>query len=75
MVEGRLRKFYEETVLLEQIFVIDGEKPRLQGRRGRRARRPAQPIKVAGFVRLRSAKASTSRPTDFAAEVARTLKS
>ena len=27
MVEGRLRKFYEESVLLEQIFVIDGETP------------------------------------------------
>ncbi len=25
MVDGRLRKFYEESVLLEQIFVIDGE--------------------------------------------------
>ena len=25
MVEGRLRKFYSEVVLLEQIFVIDGE--------------------------------------------------
>ena len=25
MVEGRLRKFYEECVLLEQVFVIDGE--------------------------------------------------
>ena len=25
MVEGRLRKFYEEVVLLEQIYVIDGE--------------------------------------------------
>ena len=25
MVEGRLRKFYEEVVLLEQTFVIDGE--------------------------------------------------
>ncbi|MEO1137726.1 MAG: translation elongation factor Ts [Pseudomonadota bacterium] len=25
MVEGRLRKFYEESVLLEQLFVIDGE--------------------------------------------------
>ena len=25
MVEGRLRKFYEEVVLLEQVFVIDGE--------------------------------------------------
>src|SRR5581483_12526082 len=25
IVEGQLRKFYEETVLLEQIYVIDGE--------------------------------------------------
>ena len=25
MVEGRLRKFYEEVCLLEQVFVIDGE--------------------------------------------------
>ena len=25
MVEGRLRKFYEEFVLLEQIFVVDQE--------------------------------------------------
>ncbi len=25
MVEGRLRKFYEESVLLEQVFVMDGE--------------------------------------------------
>src|SRR6266705_148474 len=25
MVEGRLRKFYEETVLLDQVYVIDGE--------------------------------------------------
>ena len=34
MVEGRLRKFYEEVVLLEQIFVIDGESQGRQGRRG-----------------------------------------
>src|SRR5688500_4211259 len=26
MVEGRLRKFYEESVLLKQVFVIDGER-------------------------------------------------
>lgn len=25
MVEGRIRKFYEEQVLMEQVFVIDGE--------------------------------------------------
>jgi len=25
MVEGRIKKFYEESVLLEQIFVVDGK--------------------------------------------------
>jgi elongation factor Ts len=25
MVEGRLRKFYEEVALLDQVFVVDGE--------------------------------------------------
>ena len=34
MVEGRLRKFYEEVVLLEQIFVVDRETPGRQGGRG-----------------------------------------
>ncbi len=27
MIEGRMRKFYEESVLLSQVFVIDGETP------------------------------------------------
>ena len=26
MAEGRLRKFYEEAVLLEQVYVVDTEK-------------------------------------------------
>ena len=57
MVEGRLRKFYEEAVLLEQVFVIDTEKRVKQGGRGRRqgARRA---VEVAGFVRMRWARAS-----------------
>jgi elongation factor Ts len=43
MVEGRLRKFYEETVLLEQLYVVDGESR--EGRRGEGregARRPGE---------------------------------
>src|SRR5205085_9283050 len=49
MVEGRLRKFYEEVVLLDQIFVIDGE-----NRVGKvieaAAKAAGKPIRVAGFV-------------------------
>ena len=60
MVEGRLRKFYEEAVLLDQIFVIDGEtrvSKIVEQRRSKRARRSGLP---ASFV-LRSAKVSRSR--------------
>ncbi len=39
MVDGRLRKFYEEAVLLEQIFVVDQETTNRQGGRERRQNR------------------------------------
>ena len=51
MVEGRLRKFYEESVLLEQIFVIDGE---TKGGKiiENAAKDVGAPVELAGFVRL-----------------------
>ncbi len=51
MVEGRLRKFYEESVLLEQIFVIDGETPirKVIENAGKDA---GAPIELVGFIRL-----------------------
>jgi elongation factor Ts len=51
MVEGRLRKFYEDSVLLDQVYVIDGE-----SRVGKvveaAAKTAGVPIKIAGFVRF-----------------------
>ena len=51
MVEGRLRKFYEEVVLLEQISVIDGE-TRIGTVIEAAAKAAGSPIRVAGFVRF-----------------------
>lgn len=51
MVEGRLRKFYEESVLLEQIFVIDGE-TKVSTVIENAARQIGAPIEFAGFMRL-----------------------
>ncbi len=74
MVEGRLRKFYEEVVLLEQIFVIDGE-----SRVGKvietAAKEAGAPIRVAGFVRFALGEGIERPPSDFAAEVGAQLKS
>ncbi|HXI87372.1 MAG TPA: translation elongation factor Ts [Parvularculaceae bacterium] len=51
MVEGRLRKFYEESVLLEQIFVVDGE-TRVSKVIENAAKDVGAPVEFAGFARL-----------------------
>jgi len=73
MVEGRLRKFYEEVVLLEQIYVIDGESRVRQVVEGA-ARELGTPVRVAGFARFALGEGIDKGTTDFAAEVAAQLK-
>jgi len=73
MVEGRLRKYYEETVLLEQIFVVDGES-RVARVIEAAAKEAGAPIRVAGFVRFALGEGIERGTTDFAAEVAAQLK-
>ncbi|HUK60433.1 MAG TPA: translation elongation factor Ts [Stellaceae bacterium] len=73
MVEGRLRKFYEETVLLDQIFVIDGE-TRVAKVIEAAAKEAGAPIKVVGFVRFALGEGIERAATDFAAEVQAQLK-
>jgi len=73
MVEGRLRKFYEEAVLLEQVFVVDGES-RVTKVVEAAAKAAGKPIRVAGFVRFQLGEGVERPASDFAAEVAQ-LKS
>jgi elongation factor Ts len=73
MVEGRLRKFYEEVVLLEQVFVIDGE-----SRVGKvveaAAKMAGKSIRVAAFARFALGEGIERPTSDFAAEVGAQLK-
>ncbi len=69
MVEGRLRKFYEETVLLEQAFVIDPDKTVGQAV-DEAAKALGTSIKVKGFIRLGLGEGVEREESDFAAEVA-----
>ena len=64
MVEGRIRKYYEEVVLLEQVWVHDGES------RVRAVVKKAG-AELVGFARFALGE-GIERPTggDFAAEVA-----
>jgi len=73
MVEGRLRKFYEDTVLLEQIFVVDGES-KVSKVVEAAAKSAGKPIRVAGFARFQLGEGVERPASDFAAEVAQ-LKS
>lgn len=69
MVEGRIRKFYEEVALMSQTFVIDGENK--VGAAVKAAEGDVgAPIKVAGFVRFALGEGVEKEDEDFAAEVA-----
>ena len=69
MVEGRIRKFYEEVVLLSQNFVVDSEKTVGAAVKAAEADAGA-PINVTEFVVFRLGEGVEKVETDFAAEVA-----
>jgi elongation factor Ts len=63
MIEGRIRKYYEEVVLLEQVWVHDGES---------RVKEVVQKAggKLTGFDRFQLGEGIQKESSDFAAEVA-----
>ena len=69
MVEGRLRKFYQEVVLMSQTFVIDGENSVEKAAKAAEADVGA-PIKITGFARFALGEGIEKKEEDFAAEVA-----
>jgi elongation factor Ts len=68
MIEGRMRKFYEESVFLSQVFVIDGETPVAKVLE-RAAKDFGASVRLAGFVRFAVGEGIEKTTTDFAAEV------
>ena len=73
MVEGRLRKYYEEVALSEQTYVIDGE-TKVSKAVEAAAEEIGAEIKIAGFVRFALGEGIDKKEEDFAAEVAATLQ-
>jgi len=73
MIQGRINKFYEEVVLLEQVSVIDGEN-KISKLVENTAKETGKPVKLAGFVRFNLGEGIEKEETDFAAEVAKTAK-
>jgi elongation factor Ts len=73
MVEGRLRKYYEEVVLLEQIYVVDGES-RVAQVIEKASKDFGAPVKLTGFVRYQLGEGIEKAQDDFVAEVAKMAK-
>ena len=71
MVEGRMRKYFEEVTLLSQVFVIDGE-TKVADVIKNAEKEIGAPIKLTKFVRYGLGEGIEKVETDFAAEVAAT---
>jgi len=68
MLEGRMRKFYEDTVLLSQTFVIDGE-TQVAKVLEKASKDFGAPVEIAGFVRFQVGEGIDKMTDDFADEV------
>jgi elongation factor Ts len=70
MVEGRIRKFYEESVLLKQAYVREPSIT-IEQLIEQTAKAVGSPVKVAGFARFALGEGvEKDAPADFASEVA-----
>jgi len=72
MVEGRLRKFYQDVVLLEQTWIMDNES-RVSAVLKAAEKDVGAPIKVTGFQRFSLGEGIQREEQNLAAEVAATL--
>jgi elongation factor Ts len=73
MVEGRLRKFYEEVVLLKQAFVLNPDMT-VEAALKDAEKTIGAPAKITGFMRFALGEGIEKETSDFAAEVAAAVK-
>ncbi len=69
MIEGRIRKYYEEVCLVDQTFVIDGES-KVSKTLENAGKAAGGAVKVAGFSLFVLGEGIEKKEEDFAAEVA-----
>jgi elongation factor Ts len=74
IVEGGIKKFYEEVVLLHQLFVLDG-KTKIADVLKAAEKDAGAPIALTGFARYMLGEGIEKETSDFAAEVAKAASS
>lgn len=70
MLDGRMRKYFEEICLVDQVFVIDGE-TKISKVIENAAKDAGAPIVLKAFARFQLGEGIEKEETDFAAEVAK----
>ena len=73
MVEGRIRKFHEEVVLLEQAFIMDPDK-KVKDVVAAAAKELGTDVALTSYVRFALGEGLEKKNEDFAAEVASCMK-
>ncbi|WP_417457162.1 translation elongation factor Ts [Kordiimonas sp.] len=69
MIVGRMRKYYEEVVLLNQVFVMDGES-KVSDVIAKAAKDAGTAIELTAYARVEMGEGLEKKEDDFAAEVA-----
>ncbi len=73
MVEGRIRKYYDEVVLEEQNFIMDTDK-KVRQIVEEKAKEIGSPVVLKGFICFKLGEGIQKKEEDFASEVAAQLK-
>jgi elongation factor Ts len=73
MLEGRMRKFFEESVLTKQAFVLNPDQT-VEAAVAETAKAVGSPVQISGFVRFAVGEGVEKKTDDFAAEVAAMTK-
>ncbi len=71
MIEGRIRKYYEEICLMDQTFIMDGES-KVSDVVANAAKELGTAVELKGYVRFALGEGIEKEEVDFAAEVAAT---
>ena len=72
MVEGRIKKYYKEVCLMDQLWVKDGDKS-ITKFVDEKSKEVGSPIKISEFVRFERGEGIEKVVEDFAAEVAKQM--
>ena len=74
MVDGRIKKFFDEIVLLEQLFILSDDKFKVKQENSKIEKELSTKITIKNFIRFSLGEGIEKEEKDFASEVAEAVK-